>query len=122
MQLSVFLFFVEEEIQITVIPAFCDFPFLHGFTDRTSRFVGVGTVVIFTTAGIPENLRKKVIQFFFPDLYQAEAPDAGGVDDISPEAEREHLTVSGGVSSRFMVTGDRAGLQMEGGLNGIDQG
>ena len=72
--------------------------------------MGMGAVVELTVFGIFEYLWKEMIDLVLFDLYQSEAPDAGSVDDISAEGQREHLAVGGGMPACFVAFGNGPGL------------
>ena len=95
---------------------------LHCLEDCAARLMGVGAGLVAAVVGDAEHFREIGGDLLRLDVHQAEAPDAGGVDDEAAAACGVDLVECGGVAALTVFVRYLRGLGVEGGVDGLDEG
>ena len=110
-----------EHAEVGVVPLGADQTLVYGLLDGAAWLVGVRAGDEAAVIGVAEHLGEVFVDFFSFKVHQAEAPDAGGVDDVSALVQAVHLGERGGVAALEVGGGDAAGLGVETRVDCLDE-
>ena len=109
------------ELQIAFEAAFGDHAEVEGVLDGAGVFVGVGAVGEAAVGGVGAELDE--VGFEFPGFAvpEFELAQAWGVDDVAAGFEADEFGGGGGVLALGRPVGDLADLEVQAGLDGVQE-
>ena len=109
-----------EDAEVGVIARLADDVVVNGLAHSTTGLVGVGAVVETTVGRHLEYLWEIVPDVLFLEIIHAEAPYAGGVDNLAAAGQVVHLREGRGVHTGVVRCRNLARAEVETGDKGID--